>query len=250
MRETPSKAVRDCPPYAKRVRRHRDRSGRGGNPRCRVECSSGNSRNGIRSWHPRTDDRASPPRSGKAGPHAGQRRIREEKLPIAQRCIDVKRPAGERAWPVFGEEPELPPEAQHARAPVGQGDRPDMEPEGLQREGRSVLTPPQARRCRLRRHVRAVALTYVSSEASRASAAFCAARELSAVGGEAPPKPGRAAGERSSAGRCRAGLTPAPRCARTWRVWGVDGLTQLGAGPLSRLSLRDAPAALPVSRSG
>ena len=99
-----------------------------------------------------------------------------------------------RARPVSGEEPELPPEAQHARAPVGQGDRPDMEPEGLQREGRSVLTPPQARRCRLRRHVRAVALTYVSGEVSQASAAFCAARELSAVGGEAPSEPGRAAG--------------------------------------------------------
>ena len=100
-------------------------------------------------------------------------------------------PSGVR--PVSGEEPELPPEAQHARAPVGQGYRPDMEPEGLQREGRSVLTPPQARRCRPRRHVRAVALTYVSGEVSQASAACCAARELSGVGGEAPPEPGRAA---------------------------------------------------------
>ena len=121
-----------------------------------------------------------------------QEKKRPEEKTEQPQATRVERRPGKGARPVSGEEPELPPEAQHARAPVGQGYRPDMEPEGLQREGRSVLTPPQARRCRPRRHVRAVALTYVSGEVSPASAAFCAARELSAVDGEAPPEPGRA----------------------------------------------------------
>ena len=36
----PSRAVRDCPPYAKRVRRHRDRSGQGGNPRAGLHATT------------------------------------------------------------------------------------------------------------------------------------------------------------------------------------------------------------------